>query len=153
MEKEKFREDWLFHQKPKIEQVKKVIDKYNDSRCPILSYTCLEFRRLYAIRQNNFLNPEEFSNALNKQEWGLFHNHLNCESCSKYTVLHEYDAPIEPEFHEATQKEFEEGIDNFFEAMKPKGDIDDIITKMGFKPACGICGTQLVNGQCPNGHT
>jgi hypothetical protein len=151
--KEEFQKEWLSHNQQRIEAIKKVIEKYNDSRCPILSYTCLEFRRLFSVRLN-YVNTEDFSINLTKQESDLFYNHLSCPNCNQYQILHKYDAPIELNLNEegVSQKEFEGGIDDFFEAMRGQGDpVDDAIAKMGFKPACGNCGSQLVNGECPKG--
>jgi hypothetical protein len=153
--KEEFRKSWVKNQQTKIEQIKQIIQKYDDSRCPIQSHDCFRFRILLSER-NSHVDFEAWSNNLSVKDWNFFHNHIpKCESCNQYYVLHQNDVPIETsEFHEATQEEFEKGIDDFFESMKPKGDIDDIIHRAypNLKPCCSICGSQLIDGQCPNGH-
>jgi hypothetical protein len=120
--KEEFRAEWLKQQEDKIQGLKKIIEKYNDSRCPILTYQCLEFRRLFSVRLN-YINTEDFSESLNKEQWELFYNHLSCPNCNQYQILHKYDAPIEPKLsEEVSEKEFNDLITEFFEATKPHTD-------------------------------
>lgn len=119
--KEEFRVEWLKVQESRIQGLKKIIEKYNDSRCPILSYKCLEFRRLFSVRLN-YINTEDFAKSLTQEQWSLFYNHLSCESCNQYAILHKFDMPIEPNKEEVSEKEFNDLINDFFEATKPHGD-------------------------------
>jgi len=120
--KEDFIADYLKHQQPKIEAIKNLINKFNDKKAPIMSRACLEFRRLWALRQN-CINTELFSSRLTILEWNSFYFHLpSCNSCTAYTMLHKHDSPIATEFKEVTQSEFEKGLDEFFSAIKPQVD-------------------------------
>jgi hypothetical protein len=132
--KEVFVADYMKHQEPKIQAIKAIIAKFNDKKCPIVNVDCLEFRRLFSLR-SSYIDTEKFSNELSKEEWELFYNH-QCESCVRYTVLHEFDSPIDMELkEEITQKEFEKGIDGFFEATKPKGDsLEEFENRKGLRP-------------------
>lgn len=120
--KAEFQKEWLMHNKEKIEGIRKIIEKYNDSRCRILSYACLEFRRLFSTRLNYF-NTELFCESLTKQEFELFYNHVpKCRNCNLYTILHKYDMPTETDKEEFSQGEFDNALDQFFEATKTHSD-------------------------------
>jgi hypothetical protein len=153
--KEEFRTEWLKHQELRIEGIKRTIAKYDDKRCPIMSYECLEWRRLFTVRCS-YTDFEKFGNDLNEKEWNFFHGHVpKCESCNQYYVLHQNDVVLpESTFKEegVSQEEFDKSLDDFFGVMKGTGDpVDDAIAKMGFKPCCGTCGTVLIDGRCPKG--
>jgi len=133
--KEDFRTEWLKTQEHRIEGIKKTIEKYDDKRCPILSYKCLEFRRLFSVRLN-YINTEDFKDSLTQQETDLFYNHLSCSNCNQYAIIHKYDAPIESKFNEdgVSQKEFDTLLDGFFEATKPHRDqIEEMEQLQGLK--------------------
>ena len=51
-------------------------------------------------------------------------------------MLHKHDSPIATELkEEITQKEFEQGLDEFFRATKPQGDsFEAMETREGLKP-------------------
>jgi hypothetical protein len=121
LSKEAFIKDFMFQQDSKIQAVKNAITKYNDKRCPIVNKDCLQFRRLFSLRQS-YIDPEKFAQDLSCEQLDFFHNHLKCDYCSRYAVIHKFDeSPIE-EFKEASQGEFTKGIDEFFETMKSQGD-------------------------------
>jgi hypothetical protein len=134
--REQFLKDYMRNQKPRIDAIKAVIAKYDDKKCPILGYACLEFRRLFSVRLN-YINTEDFSQSLTKQEWELFYNHLSCPNCNQYAILHKFDMPIEPKFNEdgVSEKEFDMALDGFFEAIKPHRDqIEEMEQRQGLKP-------------------
>jgi hypothetical protein len=133
--KEQFMKEYMQNQKPKIDAIKAIIAKYDDKRCPILSQLCLEFRRLFSMRQN-YIDTEKFALELTPQETNLFYNHAErCDSCSFYVVLHKTDFPVEPKFNEEVSQEgFEKGIDDFFTATKPKIDpIEEFENRQGLR--------------------
>lgn len=135
MSKEEFMKDYMRNQKPKIDAIKQIIAKYDDSRCPILTHSCLEFRRLNSIRAN-YINTQDFADSLTAKEWNSFYNHLSCPNCNQYAILHKYDAPIEPKFNEdgVSEKEFSMALDGFFEATKPHRDqIEEMEQRQGLK--------------------
>jgi hypothetical protein len=133
--KEVFIADYLKHQEPKITAIKSIIAKFNDKKAPIMNSQCLEFRRLFSLRQG-YIDTKKFASELTSKEWQIFYNHANrCDSCTFYAVLHKFDAPIIPEFREASQAEFEQGLDEFFSTFKKQGDpIEEWERKHNFKP-------------------
>ncbi len=123
--KEDFVKDFMMHQQPRIDAIKAIIAKYNDKKCPIMNSQCLEFRRLFFMRQT-FVNTEEFSNSLTQAEWQLFYNHVSrCDSCSFYAVFHKDDAPIvanDLKEDGVSQSEFDKSLDEFYSTIKKQGD-------------------------------
>lgn len=133
--KEQFIEGFLRNNAPRIQQIKTLISQYNDSKCPLLSVDCLEFRRLFSQRLN-YVDPAIWASEIPAKELNFFHEHLSCPTCSRYSVAHKYDMPVEQkEPEECSQEECDKRRDEFFEVVKPKGDpIDEWMDKQGFKP-------------------
>lgn len=134
--KEVFIADYLKHQEPRIQAIRNQIAKFNDKKAPIMNKECLEFRRLFSLRQG-YIGIQKFSSEMTAQEWQIFYNHSNrCDSCTFYAMLHKDDFPISTsEFRECSQSEFERGLDEFYDTIKCQSDpLEEYETKQGFKP-------------------
>jgi hypothetical protein len=123
--KEVFIADYMKHQEPKILAIKGLIEKFNDRKAPIMQKACLDFRVLFS-RRMQYLDTEKFAFELTAQEMNLFYNHgSHCDACTFWGLLHKEDLPVNPEFKEVSQAEFEKGITDFFSSLK--SDIDPIV--------------------------
>jgi hypothetical protein len=132
--KEQFTKDYMKQSETKISQIKAIIAKFNDKKAPIINKECFEFRKLFSRRQG-YIDTEKFALDLTTQENNLFYNHIGrCDSCTFYASLHKFDEPAKiPEVKEATQKEFEQSINEFYETVKGSGDnLDDWENEKGF---------------------
>lgn len=127
--------DYMRHQQPKIEAIKNIIKKFDDKKAPIMSSACLEFRRLFSLRQS-CVNTESFGSRLTIKEWNVFYHISSCDSCTFYAMLHKNDSPIATELkEEISQKEFEQGLDEFFNETKQHGDsFEAYEERQGLKP-------------------
>lgn len=156
--KAEFQKEWFSRNQQKIDQIKAIIAKYDDSKCPIQNYECLRFRMLFSERSAH-VDLEAWSNNLPTKDWNFFHNHIpKCESCNKYYCIHKDDVlPALNEFKEegVSQAEFDKSLDAFWNTVnEPTDSLEAAIHRANpnMKPCCSICGSPLINGSCPNGH-
>jgi hypothetical protein len=136
MPREVFIQDYMAKQQERIRKIKAIIVRFNDPNAPIFNSVCLEWRRLFSIRQS-YIDPTHFGETLNEDEFQTFYNHLNqCKSCSYWSYLHKNDAPVIIESkEEVSQAEFEKSLNDLWGVLRPQGDpFEDAERRRGLKP-------------------
>lgn len=123
LQKEKFLADFMRHNYDKIERIKQRITRYNDINAPIINFDCYVFRTLWS-RRNSYLNRQDFVSSLKQSEEDLFYiHHSRCLSCNRYAHTHKFEVEPEPQhYREATEQEFNQSINDFFQAFKSNSD-------------------------------